>query len=132
MSEQVKVIEGMFKDTPRRRKRARGTPEHDVGRATIEELVPLVDTTNWFYIAQVTVGVAVVRCPAYHYPTKGVSVKALSTNAGIMYVGHNGNVTAANGYELLANQAIELEVECTSDIYFIASAADQVVCLASV
>ena len=45
---------------------------------------------------------------------KAISFHARSTNAGIVYVGAS-DVTATNGYELTANQAVSLTFNTGSD-----------------
>ena len=60
--------------------------------------------------------------------TNGVSVKALSTNAGFVYVGMDDKV-ADNGYELDSGQEIHVPVDLLEKVWAIASEADQVVCL---
>lgn len=106
-------------------------PNAPATRAQMDDMLYFTETTDFWVAFQVTVGTAAVQLPARHQPTKGALVKALSTNTGIVYVGHDINVTAANGFELTANQSIELEVESTDDIYVIGSAAGQVVCVAA-
>lgn len=55
-----------------------------------------------------------------------VTIKALSTNTGIVYVG-NSTVTTANGFELLAGESVSLDCDNLNDVYVIGSGASQVV-----
>lgn len=59
---------------------------------------------------------------------RGVWVKALSTNAGIVYVGMNDKA-AGNGYELVAGDSIHVPIDLLEKVWAEASAANQVVCL---
>ncbi len=47
---------------------------------------------------------------------KAISIKALSTNTDLVYVG-DSTVSAADGYELAAGESIDLELEDTSVLY---------------
>lgn len=40
----------------------------------------------------------------------GFVIKAFSTNAGAIYIGHDNTLTAANGFELTAGQSLGLEL----------------------
>lgn len=56
---------------------------------------------------------------------RGIVVKALSTNAGIVYVGFSSSLTTSNGFPLAANESITLEVDSASRIWVIASTTSQ-------
>lgn len=49
-------------------------------------------------------------------PILSVTVKALAGNTGTIYVG-GSNVSAANGYELVAGEPISLDVDNLTDVY---------------
>lgn len=53
-----------------------------------------------------------------------VTVKALSTNTAVVYIGSTG-VTTSNGFELLAGESISLDVDDLSDVYVISGSASQ-------
>ncbi len=81
-----------------------------------------------FNHGQTTVGTTAVQLIAASTACKkGVLVKALSTNTGMVYHGKNG-VTAGDGYELTAGETVVVEVDNVNKVYVIASAADQKVC----
>lgn len=58
----------------------------------------------------------------------GVWVKALSTNAGIVYVGMDDKA-ATNGWELKADQEVYVPIDDIGMVWAEASIASQVVCL---
>ena len=58
--------------------------------------------------------------------TSGVTVKALSGNAALVYVGNSTSVSAANGFELNAKESVFLEVDNLADVFFLASASEGV------
>ena len=47
---------------------------------------------------------------------KTVSIKALNTNTGLVYVGGSA-VSSANGYELNAGEAIDLDINKLASVY---------------
>jgi hypothetical protein len=49
-------------------------------------------------------------------PCKGVSIKALSTNTGMIYLGPDG-VAAATGYQLAAGESIDIVIDNLNRIY---------------
>lgn len=59
---------------------------------------------------------------------RGVWVKALSTNSGIVYVGMDDKA-GDNGYELVAGDSVHVPIDLLEKVWAKASAADQVVCL---
>jgi len=77
---------------------------------------------------QTSVGTSAVQL-ASNTSTKGVLVKAKSTNTGIIYVGNSSGVTSSTGFELLAGEAVLVPVNNSNLIYCIASASSQAVCL---
>jgi hypothetical protein len=54
-----------------------------------------------------------------------VRVQAASGNSGFIYVGHDGSVTASNGWELDAGEHIEIPVDSPRKIWVIGSEANQ-------
>jgi len=78
---------------------------------------------------RITVGTTAVRL-GQGLPKlfRGVWVKALSTNAGIVYVGMDDQV-AANGWELEAGDKIQIPINLLEKVWAEASVADQVLCL---
>ena len=83
-----------------------------------------------FRTQRVTVGTSAIRLGQQGSPKlfHGVWVKALSTNAGLVYVGMDDQV-AANGWELDASEEILIPVDEIGKIWAEASQASQVVCL---
>ena len=61
-------------------------------------------------------------------PCQSVCVKALSTNTGIIYVGKDTNVTAINGFELGAGESVSFDFDDVTDVWVIASIANQKAC----
>lgn len=59
---------------------------------------------------------------------RGVWIKALSTNTDPVYIGMDDQA-ATNGYELLANQAIEIPIDLLEKVWAAAGADGQVLCL---
>lgn len=55
-----------------------------------------------------------------------VTVKALSTNTVVVYVGASG-VTTANGFELLAGESASLDIDDLADVFVISGSASQVI-----
>jgi hypothetical protein len=76
-----------------------------------------------FSYGQTTIGTTEVQLPAAAC-VKGVLVKALSTNTGIVYIGKTG-VLATTGYELTAGEAVTIEVDNVNKLFAIADTADQ-------
>lgn len=48
---------------------------------------------------------------------KGVTVKALTTNTGLVYVG-DSSVSSANGFELQAGESVSIDIDNTNKVYF--------------
>lgn len=63
-----------------------------------------------------TVTAAGTRVQLDNVTTLSVTIKALSTNTGIIYVGNSG-VTSSNGFQLLANESVSLAVDNLNKIY---------------
>ena len=57
-----------------------------------------------------------VQLNAASVPVRSVTVKALSTNTGIVYVG-NATVAAANGRELQAGEALDIDINNLNVVY---------------
>ncbi len=83
-----------------------------------------------FRTQRVTVGDSAIRLGQQGLPKLfcGVWVKALSTNAGIVYVGMDDKA-ASNGWELKANEEVHVSIDDIGKVWAEASVADQVVCL---
>lgn len=83
-----------------------------------------------FRTQRVTVGASAMRLGQQGSPKlfRGVWVKALSTNAGIVYVGMDDKA-ATNGWELKADQEVHVPIDDIGKVWAEASIADQVVCL---
>lgn len=78
---------------------------------------------------QVTVGTTAVQVDVAGFTDiQGVTLKAISTNTGIVYFGQAGSVTVSNGYELTAGQSILVPVNNADQLWVIASAVSQKVC----
>ena len=81
-----------------------------------------------FAYGQITVGTTETQLTTVSTPCrKGVLVKAISTNTGIVYIGKTG-VTTISGYELTAGEAVSIEIDNVNKIFAIASVAGQGVC----
>lgn len=90
------------------------------GRVKIVSNLPTAVT-----VGRTTVGVAAVQIVVASTPaTKEVTVKAMSTNTGIVYVGATG-VTTGTGFELTAGESITLAIDDANKVYAIGSAAAQ-------
>jgi lipoate-protein ligase B len=83
-----------------------------------------------FHTKQVTVGTTAARLEQAGRPKlhRGVWVKALSTNTGIVYVGEDDKV-ASIGYELLKGESVHVPVDALEKVWAAADAADQKVSL---
>lgn len=83
-----------------------------------------------FRTQRVTVGASAVRLGQEGSPKlfHGVWVKALSTNAGFVYVGMDDQA-GDNGWELDASEEIFIPIDEIGKIWAKASQAAQVVCL---
>lgn len=57
-------------------------------------------------------------------PCRGVSIKALSTNTGMIYLGPDG-VAAATGYQLAAGESIDIAIDNVNRIYIDASVSGE-------
>ena len=78
-----------------------------------------------FAYGQTTIGTIETQLIAVSTPCKkGVLVKALSINTGIVYIGKIG-VTTTTGYELTAGEAVTVEVDDVNKIFGVADAAGQ-------
>lgn len=96
--------------------------------------IPIVDEglPRW-KTSQTTVGVAAVQLAATPLSIrKGVSIKALSSNSGSIFIGPNNSVTTSTGYELDASEALDMDLDYHAEIWAIADAAAQVVCVAEI
>ena len=111
---------------------SRVPPERDQSeKDSLMSLDLTTRTTRHMYVGQLTIGVAAVQFPAfkcYH----GVLIKAHNANAGIVYVANRASVVAAGdgaigGFELYGGQSVWAPVRELSDLWGLASVADQVV-----
>jgi len=73
-----------------------------------------------------TVPTATAEAIASTQAISSVTVKALSTNTAIVYVGKTG-CTTANGFELLAGESVSLDIDNLVDVFVISGSAAQVV-----
>lgn len=89
-------------------------------------------TVDSLYINQVTLTLASTIYQMPSQTIEGVTIKALSTNVGKIYVG-GSDVSASNGFELGAGEAIFIQLnDDMNGIYVIgAEAGDKVCYLAS-
>ena len=84
-------------------------------RVNIENTVEITSPTS------VTSGKDTVAAAGSHeqmanVPCKGVSIKALSTNTGMIYLGPDG-VEAATGYQLAAGESIDIAIDNLNRLY---------------
>lgn len=59
---------------------------------------------------------------------RGLTVKALAGNSGIVYVGTSSAVTTANGYQLSAGNSCILPVQDQSQVWIISDSGTNSVC----
>ena len=92
-----------------------GIAGQDTGPVTSTNPLPAsissdVGSSNTF--GQTTVGTTAVVVTSLTLPpvTRGVTVKALNSNTGTVYVGNNSNVSATTGFELGAGESVSLPV----------------------
>jgi hypothetical protein len=78
------------------------------------------------YNGSKTVPTGTAEALASSQSISSVTIKALSTNTAIVYVGATG-ATTSNGFELLAGESVSLEVDDLANIYVISGSASQVV-----
>ena len=97
----------------------------------LEEISQSVRTSRQFRIGQLDIDAAVEQLPAFRC-LHGVVLKADNDNTGVIYVGDNARMVAGavdglglGGFELGAGDAVILPVRELSDLYAIASAANQ-------
>lgn len=91
------------------------------GSLWVPETIPATVTTG-----KVTVTTAGTRVELIGSTTaiQSVTVKALSTNSGTIYVGNSG-VSSSNGFQLAAGDTISLDLVDLSTVYIDASANTQ-------
>lgn len=73
---------------------------------------------------------AVVLSTGEELAGKGILVKAASGNGAAVFVGRSASVTngssdATDGFELTANQGLEIETDETGDVFLIAASGSQ-------
>jgi hypothetical protein len=83
------------------------------------------DITATFSNGQDTVGTTSATLGSVASLTSGVVLKALTTNAGVIYLNKGGAATTANGFPLAAGQEISWPCANKNEIYAIASQASQ-------
>lgn len=71
-----------------------------------------------------TAGTAVAQLESSGRDLIQVSIRAMPSNSGTVYVGGSG-VTTSDGWPLLAGESIDIGIDNTDSIYLIASAASQ-------
>ena len=99
----------------------RDTAGKPINPATEDTLVAQPD----FAHGQTTVGTIETQLITISTPCKkGVLVKALSTNTGVVYIGKSG-VATTSGYELTAGEAVTIEVDNVNKVFGIADTAGQ-------
>ncbi len=93
-----------------------------------QKIKDALDYSDIHYGAKTAIGATALQMNATSTELAvGVHVKALSTNAGIVYVGGNDDVTTALGYPLSAGQEVFIQVNNIDQVWVIASAVDQAV-----
>lgn len=88
--------------------------------------MPIIDAHNEFKTGVVTIGVTAAKLlnsghRAYSY----VLLEADAANGNDVYVGHDGSVSASNGWRLDAGQNVMIPINDPSKIWIIGGAADQ-------
>lgn len=74
---------------------------------------------------QVSVGTTAVQLTNQANAMKGIKIKALPGNSGVIYVGFNSGVTTSNGYPLQAGSEVTINMEDPSVIYVISGDTSQ-------
>jgi hypothetical protein len=77
---------------------------------------------------QTTVGLTAVQITATPTAIKSVTIKALSTNTDIVYVGFSNAVITSTGFELTAGQAWCIDIDDLSNVWVISNATGQKIC----
>ena len=93
----------------------------DISSASAE--VPIESLPFWAANQQ-AVGTTAVQV-SVGANTRSVALKSISANTGTLYLGTSNAVTTGNGWPLDAGESVELEIDATTPIWVIASAADQ-------
>lgn len=83
-------------------------------------------------IGQTTVGTTAVQITEEATYIKSVSIKALATNTGKVYIGSDNTVTVNTGYELLARDSVDKDIANLADVWLIADTASQKICYMTV
>jgi len=84
------------------------------------------DVSHVFQQGQTTVGTTKTTMTTM-IATRGIQVKAHPDNTGTVYIGRS-DLTAGNGYFLMAGEDVFLPYHVCDDVYILGSDADQVVC----
>jgi len=102
-----------------------GTPmQNSGGSVSISSLPALVSA---FYSGQKTSTGTAVALSTSQAISNGVIVQALSTNAGLVYIGPSG-VTTSTGFQLQPGQATSVAVNNLSTVFVIAATSGDGVC----
>jgi len=84
-------------------------------------------------ISRATVGTSAVQLVgAALADRRGVSVKALHSNIGLVYLGHDDTVTASTGYPLKKGESYNADLSGSAAIWAISDTAAQGVAIAEV
>lgn len=109
------------------------TKEGTRGQQSSADSIPIVMASDQsigrsaVVVLQQSVGTSQVQLPS-NAITLSVTLKAMSTNSGKVFVGVNG-VSASTGFELIAGEALSIAVDNTSRLYAVADAAGQNICI---
>lgn len=80
-----------------------------------------------FRTGAVAVGTSPVQLASDFTAAVGVELAADADNTKTVYIGHNGNVSAAVGYPLAAGEKLTIKVADPSKIWLVSSDDSQVV-----
>lgn len=72
-----------------------------------------------------TIGLTAAAAGLGFVAVKGVKIKADLANANNVYVGHDENVSASNGFVLDAGEEVFIEIDSLEKVWVIGGAADQ-------
>lgn len=79
-------------------------------------LVPLKRISSYGQETVTTSGTE-VQLVASSTPCSSIVIKALSTNTGSIAIGSNSSVTVSNGFLLVANESVSLDLDNVQDVY---------------
>jgi hypothetical protein len=72
-----------------------------------------------------TIGTAAAQAGLSFPAVKGLKIKADAANSNAIYVGHDSNVDATNGYPLAAGEEVTVEVDSLDKVFLVGGAAAQ-------